>query len=160
MLDAQLFPGERRLLVNGRYDLRNDTDAPIRDVHVRRGDRDVEWLKLDLAGATLVEDDAEFGYRIYRFDHPAGARRHAPRSPSPRASGTAVSAPATPATDVIENGTFANNIGVRPGYRHEPPGPAQRPHPAPPPGAAAPNYARPSSRTLPQRRATISAPTG
>ena len=54
----------------GRYDLRNETSAPIRDVHVRQGDRDAEFLKLDLAGARLVSDDKKFGYRIYRFDTP------------------------------------------------------------------------------------------
>ena len=51
---SQLFPKERRLIANGRYDLSNETNAPIRDVHVRQGDRDVEFLKLDLAGARLV----------------------------------------------------------------------------------------------------------
>ena len=58
-LDVQLFPKERRLVVDGRYDLRNDTNAPIRDVHVRQGDRDTEFLKLDLAGARLVVERRE-----------------------------------------------------------------------------------------------------
>ncbi|MDQ3075156.1 MAG: aminopeptidase [Pseudomonadota bacterium] len=113
VLDAQLFPRERRLLVNGRYDLRNDTQAPIRDVHIRVGDRDVKWLELDLAGARLVSNDSRFGYRIYRFDTPL-----APGATSSlaftsqiwrrgfRANG--------PETDVIENGTFANNFQFAP----------------------------------------------
>ena len=75
-MDVQLFPKERRLLVNGRYDLKNLTQAPIRDVHVRQGDRDAEFLKLDLSGARLVANDTRFDYRIYRFDTPlAPARR-------------------------------------------------------------------------------------
>ena len=69
-LDAQLFPKERRLIVDGRYDLQNKTDAPIREIHVRQGDRNVEWLKLDVSGAKLVLDDKDHGYRIYRFDQP------------------------------------------------------------------------------------------
>ena len=69
-MDVQLFPKERKLVVDGRYDLRNDTDAPIRDVHVRQGERDLEFLKLDLAGARLVEHDDDYDYRIYRFDRP------------------------------------------------------------------------------------------
>ena len=44
-LDVQLYPKERRLMVDGRYDLRNDTGAPIRDVHVRQGDQDTEFLQ-------------------------------------------------------------------------------------------------------------------
>jgi aminopeptidase N len=108
VLDAQLFPAERRLLVTGRYDLRNDTKAPISDVHIRSGDRDTDWLNLELAGARLVSNDAKFGYRIYRFD--------APLSPGATTSLAFKSRiwrrgfPAgSPATDVIENGTFANN---------------------------------------------------
>ena len=34
---------DRRLEVVGRYDLRNDTNAPIRDVHIRQGDRDATF---------------------------------------------------------------------------------------------------------------------
>ena len=36
-MDVELFPKERRLIVNGRYDLKNKTAAPIRDIHVRAG---------------------------------------------------------------------------------------------------------------------------
>ena len=67
---VQLFPKERRLMVNGRYDLKNLTPAPIRDVHVRQTDEDAEFLKLALSGAHLVSNDPKFGYRIYRFDTP------------------------------------------------------------------------------------------
>src|SRR5690348_4969334 len=38
-MNVQLYPKERRLVVAGRYDLQNKTGVPIRDVHVRRGDR-------------------------------------------------------------------------------------------------------------------------
>ena len=69
-LDVQLFPKQRLLIADGRYDLVNKTNAPISDVHVRQGDQDVEFLKLDVAGARLVSDDKNFGYRIYRFDTP------------------------------------------------------------------------------------------
>ena len=61
---------EHRLDVNGRYDLRNDTGAAIRDVHIRQADRDTEYKKLDIAGARLVSNDEKFGYRIYRFETP------------------------------------------------------------------------------------------
>ena len=107
-LNVQLFPRDRRLLAAGRYDLRNDTSAPIRDVHIRQTDQDAEFLKLDLAGAHLVSNDKKFGYRIYRFDQPL----------APGATTTLTFASqiwhrgfraGNPATDIIENGTFANN---------------------------------------------------
>jgi ABC-2 type transport system permease protein len=66
-MNVQLFPNQRRLLVDGSYALQNKTNVPIRDVHVRRGDRDTQFLDLAIAGARLVYDDPKFGYRIYRF---------------------------------------------------------------------------------------------
>ena len=53
-LNVQLYPSQRRMETVGRYDLQNKTNAPIRDIHVRRGDRDTKFLKLDVAGARLV----------------------------------------------------------------------------------------------------------
>ena len=69
-LNVQLFPKQRMLVADGRYDLVNKTSAPISEIHVRQGDEDLEFLKLDIAGAHLVSDDKKFGYRIYRFDTP------------------------------------------------------------------------------------------
>jgi ABC-type transport system involved in multi-copper enzyme maturation permease subunit len=112
-LDAKLFPQERRLLVNGRYDLRNETGAPIRDVHVRQGDQDTRYPKLELAGARLVSNDEKFGYRIYRFDTPL--------APGATTSLTFTSQvwhrgfkAQSPDTDLIDNGTFANNYAFAP----------------------------------------------
>ena len=113
VLDAQLFPQERRLVVNGRYDLRNDTNAPIGEVHLRRRDRDAEWLKIELAGARLVSDDARFGYRIYRFDTPLAPGATTSLAFTSRIWRRGFRA-GPPATDVIENGTFANNAQFAP----------------------------------------------
>jgi hypothetical protein len=112
-LNAQLFPKERRLVVDGRYDLQNKTNAPIRDVHVRDGDRDTQLLQLAVAGARLVYDDPKFGYRIYRFDTPLAPGAKAAltwRSQIWHRGFTA----GQPATDVIENGTFVNNLAFEP----------------------------------------------
>ncbi|MGE5564126.1 MAG: M1 family aminopeptidase [Bacillota bacterium] len=112
-LDIQLYPKDRRLLAEGRYDLQNKTSVAIRDVHVRRGDTDAKFLKLQLSGARLVYDDPKFGYRIYRFDKPL--------APGATASLTFASEiwhrgfrATSPATDVIENGTFVNNFALAP----------------------------------------------
>ncbi|MEO7654342.1 MAG: M1 family aminopeptidase, partial [Sphingomicrobium sp.] len=112
-LDAQLFPKERRLIVDGRYELQNKTDQPIREIHLRKGDTKVEWLKLDVSGARLASDDEDFGYRIYRFDRSL--------EPGARAAVTFRSRvwhqgfrARNPATDVIEDGTFINNGSFAP----------------------------------------------
>ena len=112
-LDVDLYPEQRRMTVDGRYDLTNTTGAPIRDVHIRSGDRDIEYLQLQLGGARLVSDDKRFGYRIYRFDTPL--------APGQTTSLTFKSqlwrrgfAAATQPTDVIENGTFVNNFTFAP----------------------------------------------
>ena len=112
-LNVQLFPKQRLLEAEGRYDLVNKTNAPIGEIHVRQGERDTEYMTLDVAGAHLASNDTKFAYRIYRFDKPL-----APGATTAltfksrlwrrgfRASG--------PATDVIENGTFANNFDFAP----------------------------------------------
>jgi ABC-type transport system involved in multi-copper enzyme maturation permease subunit len=111
-LDVQLYPKERRLVANGRYELQNKTNAPIRDLHVRHG-RDTEFLKLDVAGARLVSDDPRFGYRIYRFDTPLAPGATAALTFTSRIWHRGFEA-GSPSTDVIENGTFANNFSFAP----------------------------------------------
>jgi ABC-type transport system involved in multi-copper enzyme maturation permease subunit len=112
-LDVQLYPKQRRLLTNGRYDLQNKTNAPITDVHVRRGDDDVRFVKMELAGARLVYDDPKFGYRIYRFAKPLapGAASALTFTSEIWHRGFRAGAPAT---DIIENGTFVNNFAFAP----------------------------------------------
>ena len=112
-LDVQLYPKQRKLIANGRYDLRNDTNAPIRDVHVRQGDRDVAFARLDLTGARLISDDKKFGYRIYRFDTPLAPGATAAMNFTSEIWHRGFRASA-PATDVIENGTFVNNFAFAP----------------------------------------------
>jgi len=111
--DMQLYPKKRMLLTDGRYALVNKTNVPINEIHIRKGDRDTEWLKLDVAGARLTSDDEKFGYRIYRFDTPL-----APGATSALTFKSRVwrrGFPANqPATDIIENGTFANNYDFAP----------------------------------------------
>jgi len=112
-LNVQLYPSERRLVAEGRYDLTNTTDAPISDVHVRQGDRDMQFLGMQLAGARLVSDDKKFGYRIYRFATPLAPGASAAlvfKSQLWRRGFRA----SRPATDVLENGTFANNFDFAP----------------------------------------------
>ena len=113
IMKADLFPNERRLDVVGRYELRNDTNAPIRDVHILQGDRDATFSKLEIAGARLVSDDKKFGYRIFRFDRPMAPGATTTLDFASRIWNRGFRAANQP-TDVIENGTFVNNFSVAP----------------------------------------------
>jgi len=112
-LAIDLFPKQRRMVTQGRYELVNRTDAPIRDIHVRQGDRDTDFQSLAIPGAQLVSDDRQFGYRIYRLAQPLAPGQATTLTFRTqiwrrgfRANG--------PTTDVIENGTFANNYDFAP----------------------------------------------
>jgi ABC-2 type transport system permease protein len=112
-LDVQLFPNERRMVTEGRYDLVNKTSAPLNEIHVRKGDQSIEWLKLDVAGAYLAMEDPKFGYRIYRFDKPLAPGAATTLTFKSRLWRRGFPA-FNPQTDIIENGTFANNSEFAP----------------------------------------------
>jgi ABC-type transport system involved in multi-copper enzyme maturation permease subunit len=112
-LDVQLSPKQRRLVATGLYELQNKTNAPLSDVHVRRGDSDARFLKLELSGARLVYDDPKFGYRIYRFQRPLEPGATARLTFTSQIWHRGFRA-GSPATDVIENGTFVNNFQFAP----------------------------------------------
>ena len=57
-------------MVDGRYELRNDTGAPLRDVHVRRAIGIRSFSSSTSPARGLLSNDQKFGYRIYRFDRP------------------------------------------------------------------------------------------
>ncbi|MCM8556624.1 ABC transporter permease/M1 family aminopeptidase [Sphingomicrobium sediminis] len=69
-LDADLFPDERKLEVEGSYQLLNNSDAPIELLYIREGSQDLEYEAIELAGATLETHDETYGVRTYRFDTP------------------------------------------------------------------------------------------
>ena len=113
LLNVELHPRQQLLTSRGSYALLNDGSKPIAEVHVRKGDRDVEWLKLDIAGARLVSDDEKFGYRIYRFDRPLAPGASTTLNFASRIWHRGFRA-SRPATDVIGNGTFVNNSDFAP----------------------------------------------
>jgi hypothetical protein len=69
-LRVELFPAETRAEIAGDYVLRNDTAQPIRDVHVRKADLDLDIKSIAIQGAKLASHDERFDYRIFRFDRP------------------------------------------------------------------------------------------
>ena len=112
-LNVQLYPKQRMLVTDGVYALANRGTTPISEVYVRKGDRDLEWLKLDIAGARLASDDKTFGFRIYRFDRPLAPGASARLVFKSRLWRRGFRA-SRPATDLLENGTFANNFDFAP----------------------------------------------
>jgi ABC-2 type transport system permease protein len=111
--DAQIFPKEKRFEASGSYVLRNETVAPIAEVHVRQGGRDTKFSKLQIAGAKLTSDDKKFGYRIFRFDQPLqpGAEAALNFRSQIWHQGFRNGAPET---NVALNGSFVNNFEFAP----------------------------------------------
>ena len=112
-LDVHLMPKDRMLVTDGRYDLVNKTNAPLNEIHVRKGSQTLEWLKLDVAGARLASDDDKFGYRIYRFGKPLQPGKTTALTFRSRLWRRGFRA-SSPATDILSNGTFANNAEFAP----------------------------------------------
>jgi ABC-2 type transport system permease protein len=107
-IDADIRPKDRRLDVSGSYLLRNDSEKPIGEVHVRRGGLDVKFSQMVIDGARRVSHDQRFGYSIYRFDRPL--------APGATAKLTFKSQiwyrgfrNGMPGVNVALNGTFVNN---------------------------------------------------
>lgn len=113
VFDVAVYPDERRMKVTGHYLLRNDSGAAISEVHVRQGDPQVAFTRLDLAGATLAKNDTVNGHRIYRFATPLapGATTRLDFVSDIWRRGFANSGAAT---DIVDNGTFVNNFTFAP----------------------------------------------
>lgn len=69
-LNVDLYPGQARAVTRGVLVLRNLTDRPIRDIHVRRASRFTKLTDVRLAGSRPAVTDALHGYRILRLDGP------------------------------------------------------------------------------------------
>ncbi|MEM9402800.1 MAG: M1 family aminopeptidase [Pseudomonadota bacterium] len=70
-LTADLYPHEGRAFFTGRYELVNDTGAPLEEIHVVFRSARTELTALETPGATLQLDEQEdFGYQIFRLNEP------------------------------------------------------------------------------------------
>ncbi len=97
-LSVALYPEQRRMVASGTYAFVNDTGAPLRDLHVRMMDDLTHLRAVTVPGATVVMNDADLQYRIYRFARPM----------APGARGTM-----TFRTDRWQRGLVANNDDTR-----------------------------------------------
>jgi ABC-2 type transport system permease protein len=112
-LDVSLYPDEQRAEVKGRYQLTNLTDRPIRDVHIRLGDRVLELRSLDFPGARLVSEDKQYRYRIYRLDRPMAPGEKRALSFETRRWQRGFRNEGGD-TRMVGNGTFLNNFELAP----------------------------------------------
>jgi aminopeptidase N len=113
VFDVAIYPDERRMKVTGSYAMRNDSGLPIKELHVRQGDDDVVFTRLDIAEAKLASHDKRYFYRIYRFDTPLapGATTRLDFTSQVWRRGFANDGAAT---DIVDNGTFVNNTVFAP----------------------------------------------
>ena len=112
-LVVDLYPSERRAEVSGRYVLRNLTDVPIRDVHVRDFDIETDLQEVTFPDARLASHDEKYGYRIYRLDRPMapGEQRVLSFKAQRWSRGFRNDGEDT---NLVENGTFLNNYDISP----------------------------------------------
>ena len=110
---VQIHPKQLLLDATGSYQLVNRTDAPIAEVHVRRGSPYTKFSDMKLSGAKLASDDERFGYRIFRFDTPMAPGATATLSFKSRIHYDGFRH-GPPLTDVARNGTFVNNSNFAP----------------------------------------------
>jgi hypothetical protein len=115
--DVDIYPETRTVEVRGRYRMRNDSAAPIAQLHVTI-DPDTEVKRLDFPAHKLVRADAVSGYAIYQLDAPLapGAEmdfdydlKYAPHG-FPLDGGD---------THVVYNGTFFNNFAALPQFGYD-----------------------------------------
>jgi hypothetical protein len=112
-LALDIFPEERRMEAKGTYVMVNDTGAPVEVLHVRLPDPETELLETDVPGATLESNDAEFQYRIYRFETPLAPGEEVRLTFASRRWHKALSATGY-GTRLVENGTFLDNSAFAP----------------------------------------------
>jgi len=112
-MNVALYPSERRAEVTGRYRLRNRTGQPVRDIHVRVLDSQVELLEATLDDAELVHDDTTHQHRIFRLPEAMlpGEERDLHFRSRRVVRGFRN---AWPETQLIENGSFLNETQLGP----------------------------------------------
>jgi len=68
-LNLDLYPHAPRLVTRGTYEIKNETDKPIGEVHLR-ADPDTKFIQLSVTGGRLKKEYKRFNYRIYALDTP------------------------------------------------------------------------------------------
>jgi ABC-2 type transport system permease protein len=111
-LAVDIQPNAPRVLTVGSYVIENRMPAPLTHVHVR-WTKPLRMERLEVEGATLERDYADFQYRIYAFQTPMqpGERRLLSFSTRFEERGFPNG---SPLTRIVDNGTFLNNFEIAP----------------------------------------------
>jgi aminopeptidase N len=111
-LAVDLEPARARARTDGSYVIENRTGRPLEKVHVRWA-RPLKMRTLEVEGAKLEKEFAEFDYRIYAFTHPMqpGEQRLVRFATLLEERGFPN---ARPLTRIVDNGTFLDNFEIAP----------------------------------------------
>jgi len=111
-LAVNIEPSAVRASTQGSYIIENRTAAPLTNVHLRWA-RPLKVQSLEVEGAALTKEYADFDYRIYAFATPMqpGEQRTIRFSTLLEQRGFANS---RNLTRIVDNGTFLNNTEIAP----------------------------------------------
>jgi hypothetical protein len=68
-VEVDIFPEEREVFVKGRYEMVNDSQSPIEELHFTRAPG-ISITSLEIPGSVLELQDDKFGFYIYRLAQP------------------------------------------------------------------------------------------
>ncbi len=112
VLNVDLYPKEARAVTKGSYTIENRTKEPLPVVHIRWPNT-LKLQSLEVDGATMQKEYADYEYRIYQFAQPMqpGEKRQIRFATLLEERGFPNS---NPLTRIVDNGTFLNNGEIAP----------------------------------------------
>lgn len=112
-LDVQLYPRAPKVVTRGSYRIVNRTGAPLSEVHLGFGDRDLEVRSLSVQGARRIQAFPRFKYAVFTFDTPMqpGETRTV-RFETVREQRGFTNSPTF--LGVMRNGSFVNDMDLTP----------------------------------------------
>jgi aminopeptidase N len=111
-LEVDVHPRLPKVQVQGVYQLVNDQQVPIRELHVRL-DRDTKALQMTVNGARSVRTFDRYNYRIFTFDRPLAPGERTALS-FETVMGQRGFKNSGNTTRIVDNGTFVNNFEFAP----------------------------------------------
>jgi aminopeptidase N len=114
-LDVQLYPRVPKVATRGSYVVENRTGAPLTEVHLGFGDRDLQVKGLAIEGAHMVRQVKPFPFWIFAFDAPMqpGEKRTVSFETVREQKGFSNN---PSFRGVVRNGSFINDTDVSPAF--------------------------------------------
>ena len=118
--EVQIYPAERRVVIDGHYRMKNKTTQPISELLVYL-DPDFATVRFDIPGATLKEHDAVSGMRVYALASPLAPAAEFDFGYHIDVQNHGFTNSGAPGK-VYYNGTFFNNLDYFPQFGYQPGG--------------------------------------